>query len=254
LSDFHGAYYVPNNIVVAAGGNVSHQEVVDLARKKTSRFAFEHKISPDPVVRDQNKPRAAFYHRQIEQMHLALGMLGLHSFDEDRHALILLNVILGGNMSSRLFNEVREKRGLAYSIHSSMKTLADTGLFLIRAGVDNEKVTQALDIILKELKKISVSGVTHSEFSRAKEYVVGQLLLGLEDTMEHMLWIGESTLVRDRIRTSDEVVRSIKRVKIDDIQRVAQKILDEKRYNLTVVGPLKEHQEKKMRQLLGIAA
>ncbi len=253
LSDFHHTYYIPNNIVVAACGNITHQAVVDLVRRKTSRFAFGHKIDPVPAGNGQTGPRMKFFHRPIEQMHLALGTFGFDAFHKDRYVLSLLNVILGGNMSSRLFSEVREKRGLAYSIHSSYKSLADTGLFLIRAGVDNTKLTQAMDVILKELQKIKMADVAHSELDRAKEYIIGQLLLGLEDTMEHMLWVGESTIVRDRIQTMDEVVRSIKNVKIDDIKRVAADVFNENRFNLTVVGPLKDGQETHIKHLMGIA-
>jgi len=252
LKTFHETHYVPNNIVVAACGNISHEVVVDLVRKKTGRFSFGHKITPSAAARDQAQPRVAFYDRPIEQMHVAIGCFGLDAFHSDRYALSLLNIILGGNMSSRLFNVVREKHALAYSIQTSVKYLMDTGLFLVRAGVDNTKVVKAVDVILKELEKVRVAGVTRAEFSRAKEYLTGQTLLGLEDTMEHMLWIGESTMVRDRIQTAEEVIRAIKRVRIDDIQRVAARILDRNRCNITVVGPFQKDQEKQMRRLIGI--
>jgi predicted Zn-dependent peptidase len=252
LFDFHKAHYVPNNIVVAACGNISHEMIVDLVRKKTAGFSLGYKIDALPAQHTPSGAKAVFHHRPIEQMHLALGMFGLDAFHKDRYTMNLLNIILGGNMSSRLFNEVREKRGLAYSIHSSVKSLMDTGLLLIRAGVDNKKVIQALDLILKELTKIKKEGVSHPEFSRAKDYLIGQLLLGLEDTMEHMLWVGESTMVRDRIRTAEEVVRAIRRVKMDDIKRVAGIILNPHGYHLAVVGPLTGDQEKEMQRLLGI--
>ncbi|MEW5894800.1 MAG: pitrilysin family protein [Candidatus Omnitrophota bacterium] len=252
ISSFHNRYYIPNNIVVSACGHVSHEALVDMVRRKTKQFTFGQRISAQSAAHDQKGPRAAFYFRQIEQMHMALGVYGVNAFDKDRYALSLLNIIMGGNMSSRLFNEVREKRGLAYSIHSSFKSLSDTGLFLVRSGVDNMKVTQALTVILNEFKKVRQSMVTKSEFSRAKDYLIGQLLLGLEDTMEHMLWIGESTMVRDRIPVPDEIIRMIKAVKIEDITRVAATILNEKTYNLTVVGPIKKEQEKEMRELLDV--
>jgi predicted Zn-dependent peptidase len=254
LKGFYKTYYIPNNIVVAACGHVSHEAIVDMVRRKTKKLDFGRRVSAEPAAHQQKGPRASFYYRPIEQMHMAFGVYGFNAFDKDRFALSLLNIILGGNMSSRLFNEVREKRGLAYSIHSSFKALSDTGLFLVRAGVENTKVVHALDVILTEFKKIRQKPVTKSEFSRAKDYLIGQLILGVEDTMEHMLWVGESTMVRDRISTPDEIVRMIKAVKIEDVDRVAHMILDENAYNLSVVGPLNKEQEKELSQLLGIKA
>jgi len=250
LSAFHQTHYLPNNIVVAACGNVSHEAVVDLVRRKTNRFAFGQKTAALPAGHKPSGAKAVFHHRPIEQMHLAFGVFGLDAFHKDRYALNLLNVILGGNMSSRLFNEVREKRGYAYSIHSSVKSLADTGLFMIRAGVDNRKITQTMDVVLKELARVKKESVSREEFSRAKDYLIGQLMLGLEDTMEHMLWIGESTMVRDRIRTAEEVVRAIRKVKADDLQKVAETLFDPKGYHAAVVGPLNADQEKEISRLL----
>jgi len=250
LKQFHQAYYIPNNIVIAVCGNIDHQVAVDLARKKSSKFSFGQKKGALAAKRDQQSPRTAFFHRAIEQMHVALGFYGLNAFDEDRYVLSLLNVILGGNMSSRLFNEVREKRGLAYSIQSSTKSLADTGAVLIRAGVDNRKLVEAVEVICAELRKLGEKGVSQPEFTRAKEYVIGQLLLGLEETLDHMLWMGESVMVRDRIRTMEEVVDAIKKVKRDDIMRLACSIFDARYLNIAVVGPLKKDQEKGIEALL----
>ena len=154
-------------------------------------------------------------------------------------------------MSSRLFNEVREKRGLAYSISSSAKTLKDTGLFLIRAGVDNHKIVESVDVILKELRKIRREGVTDDEFKRAKDYFLGQSMLGLEDTLEHMLWIGESTISLDRIKTFKEVAALIKKVKKEDLRRVATDLIKDNRLNLALVGPLTDVQEKQLSALMG---
>ena len=170
----------------------------------------------------------------------------------DRYALSLLNIILGGNMSSRLFNEIREKRGLAYSISTSVRYLNDTGMFQVRAGVDNQKIVPAVELILKELKKIKGQGVGSGEFTRAKEYYFGQVLLGLEDTLDQMLWIGESMLVYDHIRTMKEVIAAITKVKPDDIRRMAKTVLKEERFNLALIGALKEDQEKNLRSLMGV--
>ncbi|HLD70065.1 MAG TPA: insulinase family protein, partial [Candidatus Omnitrophota bacterium] len=190
-----------------------------------------------------------FFHKEIEQMHLALGMFGLPLEHKDKYTLNLLNIILGANMSSRLFTQVREKKGLAYSISSSTKSLKDTGLFMVRAGVDNKKIVGAVEIILKELKKICRSPVKRDELTRAKDYFLGQILLGLEDTLDHMLWMGESVMILDRVRSLKEMIKGVNQVQLADIQRIANEILKEKHFNLALVGPLTGAQEKEIKLL-----
>lgn len=252
LRNFHQTYYVPENIVIAACGNLKHGRIVKLAKDK---FGKLQKSPIKDYVRVNGivpKPQARFFKKDTEQMHLALGIPGFDEWHKDRYALSLLSVILGGNMSSRLFVEVREKRGLAYSIASSYKTLHDTGLFLIRSGVDNGKIVEAAALILKELSKITRSGVSQSEFQRGREYLLGQLLLGLEDTMENMLWVGEGMVSKNQIKTLNGVVKAFEKITKDDIRRVAKEIFNPKHYNLALVGPVTGRQEKELSQLLGI--
>ncbi len=253
LKNFYERHYIPNNIVIAACGNIEHQDLVDLARKKTDKFPFAEKLETFPAPKHREEPGVVFCVKPIEQMHVALGMQGMSINDEGRYALGILNIIMGGNMSSRLFNEVREKRGLAYSIGTASKNFSDTGLFLMRAGVENTKVEKSLTLVLSEFKKARTVGISKAEFMRAKEYCIGQLILALEDTMEHMLWVGESTLLRDHIRTTDEVIQSIKRVRLDDVQTVAQKIFNERHYNLAVVGPLTDKQQGALKSMVSSA-
>lgn len=254
LRDFHKQYYSGQTLVVAACGDVRHKELVRLVEKKLGRVKAGAVPEFLKVKEMSRQPRVNFYRKDIEQMHVALGMPGLADEHKDKYALALLHVILGGNMSSRLFNEVREKRGLAYSISSSVKSLKDTGMFMIRAGVDNTKIVQAVDVIFGELRKIKKNGVTPGEFKRAREYYLGQVLMGLEDTLDHMLWLGEGVVSRDRCRTWVEVEREINRVKAADVHRLASSILNASSYSLAVVGPLKEEHEQKLKGLLGLAA
>lgn len=252
LKTFHQRHYSPNNIVVAACGNLSHQRVVGLVKAKLSKLKEEGDTSYVSAVNVQNKPRAQFFKKDIEQMHLALGVQGYDELDVRKYAASLLSVILGGNMSSRLFSEVREKRGLAYSISSNFKTLHDTGLFLIRAGVDNQKIVGAVNIILKELNKLKRFEVSQSEFKRGKDYVLGQLELGLEDTMEHMLWIGESLVARNKTLSTKQIFKIFEQIKRSDIKRIAQELFVKDKLNLAIVGPLQKEQEQKISTLLGI--
>lgn len=250
LKRFHQDFYTPGNIVVAACGNLKHNKILTLARKKLSKLNTSAKINYIKTNGFQTKPRTRFFKKDIEQMHLALGLPAYDENHKDKYALSLLSTLLGGNMSSRLFVEVREKRGLAYSISCSYKTLHDTGLFLIRAGVDNQKIVEAVPLILKELDKIRRHGVERNEFQRAKEYLSGQLLLGLEDTMEHMLWVGEGIITKNKIKTRASILKEFKKIKPADIKRVANEVLDIKHYNLAIVGPVTDQQEKRLRQLV----
>lgn len=253
LKRFHQEHYHAGNIVISAAGKVEHEHIQRLVAQKFHKTAGGLRADFEAADQSQKQPRIKIFKKPTEQMHLALGMLGLENEHKDKYALNLLNIILGGNMSSRLFDQVREKRGLAYSIGSSVKYFKDTGFLLVRAGVDNAKLVEALDVVLKELAKINRSGVKLDELKRAKDFYLGQVLLALEDTLDHMLWIGESTLTRDKTRSIEEIVKRVKGVMIEDIHRVAKMVLDSRRYNFAVVGPVEDIQEKQLNKLLGIA-
>lgn len=251
LKRFHKIHYAPGNIVVAACGDLGHDTVVRLVAKTMGKLQTSSKTGYVKVDGVQSQPRARFFKKNIEQMHMALGIPAFDERHKDRYAVSLLSTILGGNMSSRLFAEVREKRGLAYSISSSYKTLHDTGLFLIRAGVDNRKIVETVTVIFRELEKIRRYGVGPGEFRRAREYLLGQLLLGLEDTMEHMLWVGEGMVAKNEVKTLKGMIREFERIKKEDIKRVAGEIFNTKRYNLALVGPVMGRQEGQLSRLLG---
>ncbi len=251
LSGFHKMYYVPGNMVIAASGKVGHQEIVRLAKDKMGGLPSREPCGYRKADNSQFRPRLKLFKKDIEQMHIAFGTIGVDENHRDKYALSLLSVILGGNMSSRLFVEIREKRGLAYSISCASKMMHDTGLFMIRAGVDNQRIVEAVALILKELKKIKRHGAGPGEFRRAKDYLLGQMLLGLEDTMEHMLWVGENLISRNKVKTLKSLVSDFEKIACEDVKRVANEILKNNRYNMAVVGPLTDMQEKALHQLLG---
>ncbi len=250
LKRFHKNYYSPNNIIVSVTGNIKHENIVHFIQSKLKNLQPLEVKEYMKVTESQRQPRVHFYKKDIEQMHMALGMMGLNEKHKDKYILSLLNIILGGNMSSRLFVEVREKRGLAYSISSSTKFLYDTGLFMIRAGVANANIVMTLELILKELNKIKRLGVKEREFKCAKDYLLGQLLLGLEDTMDHMLWMGESLQTHNKVKTLTYIIKEFKKITPADIQRVAKQILNPKCFNLAIVGPITFKQEKALTQLI----
>jgi len=249
LKDFKKAHYVPANTVISACGSIKHEELVRLVSAKLGKLAGHQAPSCVPARRTQDKASVHLYHKQTEQMHLALGFLAYETNHKDYYVLALLSIILGGNMSSRLFNEVREKRGLAYSISSGIKSLNDTGVFMINAGVDNAKIVDALGLVLKVLAKTAADGVKEDEFKRAQEYYMGQFLLGLEDTMSQMLWMGGVIISNDEVKTMADVIKKIKAVTRADIKRVASEILDPKRLNVAIIGPMSEDQQEQIRRI-----
>ena len=253
LRNFKKSHYLPANTVISACGSMKHEELVKLVSAKLGKLTGSKAPSYVPARNAQDKPAVHLYTKQTEQMHLALGYLAFETNHKDYYVLALLSIILGGNMSSRLFNEVREKRGLAYSVSSGIKSLNDTGVFMVRAGVDNAKIVDALDLILKVLAKISADMVKSDEFNRAQEYYMGQFLLGLEDTMDQMLWMGGGIISNDQVKTMEDVIKKIKAVTRGDIKRVAREILNPQRLNLAIIGPMSESQQKDLRSLAGVA-
>ncbi len=250
LRDFEKTYYVPANTVISACGAIKHEELVGLIAAKLGKLTGPSAPSCIVARRTQEEPTLHMYTKATEQMHLALGFLAYETNHKDYYVLSLLSIILGGNMSSRLFNELREKRGLAYSISSGIKSLNDTGSFVVRAGVDNNKIVDALDLTLKVLGSVAAKGVTADEFKRAQEYYMGQFLLGLEDTMDYMLWMGSGVISHDQVKTAPDVIKKIKAVTRSDIKRVASEILDPKRLNVAIIGPMSVSQQKQLRALV----
>ena len=249
LHAFKDKYYTASNIVVSVAGSVDHEKLAKKVEKIFSRRKKEYINTFSKARQEQAKPQLKVFHKETEQTHMALGFHGLRRDHPLRYALGVLNIILGGNMSSRLFNEVREKRGLAYEIGSLVKRYHDTGALIVHAGIDNHKVLEAVSLILEELNSAKEKLVTQDEFKRAKEFYLGQLMLALEDTMEHMLWIGESTAALNKTYSIQDVLKLVNKVKREDVLKVASEIFQENKLNLSLIGPLKEEKAKISGQL-----
>jgi len=240
---FKEKYYVPTNIIISAAGLLEHNKFTDMIRNIFSSLKSTNVSAFLKVKEEQYRPQLKLLHKDTEQTHLTLGF---HSFKRDhplRYALGLLHVILGANMSSRLFNELREKKGLAYEIGTQVKYFQDTGAFIVHAGIDNRKVNESVELILKELEKAKDKLVSIDEFKRAKEFYLGQLALSLEETLDNMLWIGESTATLDEVYSLKDIVKKINKIKREDIREVAEYIFQEKSLNLALIGPLKDSEQ-----------
>jgi predicted Zn-dependent peptidase len=199
---------------------------------------------------EQDEARVRLERGNTQQAHLALVLPALSRFDDDRYDLNLLNTILGQGMSSRLFLEVREKRGLAYSVYSYISPLLDTGLMGVYAGVDAEQIEQALQAILEELDKMRQEPVSDEELTNAKEFTKGRLQLQMEDSFSVASWIGRQESLEDRVLSVDEVLQEVDAVTAADIQRVAQRLIRQDKLNLAVIGPFDARQEERFGSLL----
>jgi len=243
LKSFQLNHYTPANIVISAAGLLDN----DLLVKKVSAIFSPLKNTKLNVFlkaqQAQVKPQLKIFHKNTEQTHVALGFHALKRDHPLRHAQAILHIILGANMSSRLFNEVREKRGLAYEIGTGLKRYHDTGAFLVHAGIDNSKVLDCLGLIFHELGKTKKIPVTKDEFKRAKEFYLGQLSLALEDTMEYMLWMGESVACLDKVYSLEQIIKEVNKVSAEDVRGVARQIFENKTINLALIGPLGKNEK-----------
>ncbi|MFH0771283.1 MAG: pitrilysin family protein [Candidatus Omnitrophota bacterium] len=250
IAGYKKRYYNPNNIVVAACGDLDCRAFFKDCERSLKSVSAGLRSTFKKAAQDQRYSRLRVLFKQTEQTHLAMGMRAFGRDDPDKYALNLLNIILGGNMSSRLFRELREKRGLVYEISAHTKKFRDTGIFSISAGLDTKNILKALSLIVNELNLIRRKEVGRSEFERAREFYRGQLLLGLEDTTEHMLWMGEHMTADGGIPTPKEVLSRIDKLAPRDIIRAANRIFKDSSLNLALIGPVKKTNEKGISEVL----
>lgn len=237
LLEYMERHYLPERTVVSVAGNVDHHQVVETITERLhdwpSASANGYMPAPDSVP----SPRWLVEDRPTELGHLCLAAPGLSRSHPDRFALGLLNAILGEGMSSRLFLEVREAQGLAYAVDSSLSMLDETGLLVIYAGVDAERAPQAIRSLLAELDRLRQEPVPEAELHKAREYVKGRLVLGLEDSGAVSAWYGQQALLLDEILSLDDVLAAYDKVADEDVQRLAQTLFVDGQLKLAAIGP-----------------
>ncbi|GAA2862336.1 putative zinc protease [Actinoplanes cyaneus] len=245
INTFYRKRYKAPEIVIAAAGNLDHATVVKLVRKALAGTPLDTGAAApaDPRPGDKRvrvrKPHTVVVHRDTEQAHIVLGTVGLSRYDERRFALGVLNNVLGGGMSSRLFQEIREKRGLAYSVYSYGSQYADSGVFGVYAGCAPGKAPEVLDLIRAELARVAESGITPEELVRGKGMVKGAYVLGLEDTSSRMSRLAKSELLHGDLMGVDELLTRVDAVTMVDVEKIAADLLA-REPSLAVVGPFDE--------------
>lgn len=237
IRKYQKKWYTPDNIIISLAGAIP-KDVINKLKPYLGKW--HNKKAPRPQTFLKIKGSISLKKKKIEQVHLCLGVKGLSQRDEDRYPYAILDNILGGSMTSRLFQEVREKRGLAYSIFSTSSPFKDFGITYVYAGTSQENLVQVVDLILEQFRSIKKHGVKKSELTRAKEFLKGTLVLGLESTAARMSWLAKSEFYYNRIITIDEIFKKVDKATQDDIIRLANKFFRDEFLTLAVIGNIAE--------------
>lgn len=240
-------FYQPKNVVLILAGNLG-KNPLELVKKYFGNLeqTNNNKKTFDKFEIDEKKnigPKLSIKFKETEQVHLAIGFPTFSHDDERIYALSLLSVILGGNMSSRLFINIREKQGLCYYIHSESQGYHDVGNLRIQAGLDKSRIKEAITLILKELKDVLDNGIADEELKRTKEYIKGKTILALEDSSNLAGFFGKQELLNKEVLTPEEKFAKIEKVTKEEIQKVAKDIIKEERLRGAIIGPFKEEKE-----------
>jgi predicted Zn-dependent peptidase len=247
IAGFYHRRYTAPEIVIAAAGNLDHATVVKLVRAALRGTALlGGDVQPVSVRSSDHLVRTLsgqlrVVHKDTEQAHLVLGCAAMTRFDERRFALRVLDNVLGGGMSSRLFQQIREQRGLAYSVYSYTTQYADTGLFAVYAGCTPSKASEVLAIVQDELAKVAEHGITSAELARGKGMFKGGFVLGLEDTGSRMTRLGKGELLHGELLSADDLLKRVDAVTLDEVCVVAAELLT-RSMSLAAVGPFDGHE------------
>ena len=248
--NYFNTHYIAENTVVAIAGNITNEEAKQVVEKYFVNSREGKPVQKLAVNENQTKPEILVHWKETDQAHFYLGVRAFDRFDDRRYALGLLNIIFGGGMTSRLFQEVREKRGLAYYVSSGSDLMTDCGSFISRAGVNKDKAHDAIEVVLAEFAKLKDKGVTEEELKRAKDSINGSMALYLESSMNIALDYCDSVLFDNKVLTPEERLDKINSVKIEEVNQLAADIIDDKKFSLAIIGPYKD--EEQFKKLLKI--
>jgi predicted Zn-dependent peptidase len=236
LKHFFEKHYTPEKITIALAGNIDHDEAVDILGKafekiKASKYETEKRVKPGA------QKGLVFVRKPIEQYHLCIGTDGFSKRDRNRFKASLFTTILGGNMSSRLFQEIREKRGLAYSIYSFFNQFSDTGMIGVYEAVSEENLIPSLKLVLKEIKKLKNKKASEGELESARSFTKGNLLLSMESTENLMVKLAQNEILYKRYIPFEETISEIEKITWNDIREMADRIFDRSTVTASVIGP-----------------
>ncbi len=240
-----GELYSASNLTVVVAGGIDSDETVGLVSKHFDIMKQFSTKSFEQLHEQQDKPAILVKQKQTEQIHIALGVRTVPISSPKRYPLSVLSAILGGGMSSRLFHEIREKRGLAYYVRSSSDEYADAGTLVSTAGIDPKRVVEAVEVMVSEYSKVSRGGlgISDEELRKAKEFLKGHLVLDLEDSRSVSGFYAHQELLEEKIENPDEVIEQIEKVTKDDVDEVGKEFFKEKSLNLALIGNFPDGQK-----------
>lgn len=236
--DYLKNFYIPKSTVVIVAGNFNPEIVSKLIEKYFEKnLKSPEKIGKLAVSHNQKRPQLKVYAKETDQTHLVLGVKSVDMFSEDRYIASLLATVLGGGMSSRLFDELREKRGLTYYVNAGTEPYTDSGYFYASAGVEHKNLEKTITLILAEFKKTAQKKISEKEINKVKEYIKGKTLMSLESSSSVASFLGDQELFKNQINTPEEIFRKIDLITANDLSRVANDIFKNDNLNLAVIGP-----------------
>jgi len=236
IRDFFHRLYLPTRIVISAAGNIDHDQLIGLVGPAFESIPFADGF-PDRVT-PENRAQVDLHHRDLEQVHVCLATRGISITDPRRYAFSILNTILGGNMSSRLFQEIREKRGIAYAVYSYISAHIDTGMFGVYAGVDPKRTRECIELIIKEMQALKSDRIDASELRGAKEFLKGNLLLASESVDNQMARLAQNEIHYGRYVPLQDILDKIESVSEDDVLDLARTFFQDRHTVLTMLGPV----------------
>jgi len=247
--DYYQSHYSSSNVIVCVAGGIAAKDEAKIQKyfEKIEKGQAQEK----PAVKEvQSQPNVLLHYKKTDQTHFCLGVRAYDLFDKRRYALALLSVILGGNMSSRLFIKVRERNGLAYSIHTSTDNSTDTGYLVTQAGIDHKNLEKSIELILQEYKDLKTKKITERELQKAKDYLKGTTSLSLDSSDTQASFYAAQELLEKNILTPQEKFKKIDAVTVADIKKIAEDIFVPEKLNLAVIGPVEEKDSARLKQLL----
>jgi predicted Zn-dependent peptidase len=237
LIEYRKTQYIGSNTIVCLAGNFGEKEGIKKVKKYFSKIKIGKSREKPKVIEEQKKPEILFEKRETDQTHICLGVRGINLFDERKYVQEILALILGGMMSSRLFEKIREKLGIAYYIVADSFSDPDTGFLVCRAGLSNEKLERGISEILKEFRKVKREGVSKSELKKAKDCLKGKMNILLESSDAKASFFATQEILEKRILTPEQIFKKIDRVSQNDILKLAREIFRPEKLNLSLIGP-----------------
>ena len=252
MLEYYKSHYATDNTVICVAGDVNPKIIEEKIRAYFAKVKKNSFLTKPPTKELQQKPEALFYQKTTDQTHFCLGVRAYNMFSPQKYALSLMAIMLGGNMSSRLFISVRERNSLAYYIHTSFDTTTDTGYLVTQAGIKNGNLEKAVALILQEYQDIKNKKITARELKKAKEYIRGTMALSLDATDAQASFFATQEVMEGKMISPEEKLKLIDKVSVRDIKKVAEDIFRPEKLNLSVIGSIEESEQGKIKGILTI--